>query len=68
MGLFDPDQRRGRPQLLQRLQAQQIESHVVDPASILGPQRRRKVKTDRIGACPCGGGGGGAKQVRRLAA
>ena len=41
------------------LQAQQIESYVVDPASILGPQRRRKVKTDRID---------GAKQVRTLAA
>ena len=30
------------------LLAQGIESHVVDPASILGPQRRRKAKTDRI--------------------
>jgi transposase len=41
------------------LQAQEIESHVVDPASILGPQRRRKAKTDRID---------GAKLVRSLAA
>ena len=41
------------------LQAQQIESHVVDPASILGPQRRRQAKTDRID---------GAKLVRSLAA
>ena len=30
------------------LAAQAVESHVVDPASILGPQRRRKAKTDRI--------------------
>jgi transposase len=30
------------------LEAQGIESHVVDPASILGPQRKRKAKTDRI--------------------
>jgi transposase len=30
------------------LLAQAVESHVVDPASILGPQRRRKAKTDRI--------------------
>ena len=30
------------------LLAQGVESHVVDPASILGPQRRRKAKTDRI--------------------
>jgi transposase len=30
------------------LLAQGLESHVVDPASILGPQRRRKAKTDRI--------------------
>lgn len=41
------------------LQAQQIESHVVDPASILGPKRRRQAKTDRID---------GAKLVRSLAA
>jgi len=41
------------------LQAQEIESHVVDPASILGPQRRRKAKTDRID---------GGKLVRSLAA
>ncbi|HUB11676.1 MAG TPA: IS110 family transposase [Acetobacteraceae bacterium] len=41
------------------LQAQQIESHVVDPASILGPQRRRQAKTDKID---------GAKLVRSLAA
>ena len=41
------------------LQAQQIESHVVDPASILSPRRRRKAKTDRID---------GAKMVRTLAA
>jgi transposase len=40
------------------LQAQEIASHVVDPASILGPQRRRKVKTDRID---------GAKLLRSLA-
>jgi transposase len=30
------------------LLAQEVESHVVDPASILGPQRRRNAKTDRI--------------------
>ncbi len=30
------------------LLAQGVESHVVDPASILGPQRRRKAKTDSI--------------------
>ena len=30
------------------LEAQQIENHVVDPASILGPQRKRNAKTDRI--------------------
>ncbi|MFI4981298.1 MAG: IS110 family transposase [Nevskiales bacterium] len=30
------------------LEVQGVESHVVDPASILGPQRRRKAKTDRI--------------------
>jgi transposase len=30
------------------LQAQGIESHVVDPASIAMPRRRRRVKTDRI--------------------
>jgi transposase len=30
------------------LLAHAVESHVVDPASILGPQRRRKAKTDRI--------------------
>jgi transposase len=30
------------------LEDQGIESHVVDAASILGPQRRRKAKTDRI--------------------
>jgi transposase len=30
------------------LLAHEVESHVVDPASILGPQRRRKAKTDRI--------------------
>ena len=41
------------------LQAQQIESHVVDPASILSPRRRRKAKTDRID---------GAKMVRTLSA
>lgn len=41
------------------LQGQEIESHVVDPASILGPQRRRKAKTDRID---------GGKLVRSLAA
>lgn len=30
------------------LEGQAIRSHVVDPASILGPQRRRNAKTDRI--------------------
>jgi transposase len=30
------------------LEAVGIESHVVDPASILGPQRRRNAKSDRI--------------------
>jgi transposase len=30
------------------LHQQAIHSHVVDPASILGPQRRRNAKTDRI--------------------
>jgi transposase len=30
------------------LSAQGVESHVVDPASILGPQRRRNAKSDRI--------------------
>ena len=30
------------------LEAQGVESHVVDPASILGPQRKRNAKTDRI--------------------
>jgi transposase len=41
------------------LEAQEIESHVVDPASILGPKRRRQAKTDRID---------GEKLVRSLAA
>lgn len=40
------------------LEAQGVESHVVDPASILGPQRRRNAKTDRID---------GVKLVRSLA-
>jgi transposase len=39
------------------LEGQAIRSHVVDPASILGPQRRRKAKTDRID---------GVKQLRSL--
>ena len=30
------------------LSAHEVESHVVDAASILGPQRRRKAKSDRI--------------------
>jgi transposase len=41
------------------LRTHEVESHVVDPASILGPQRRRKAKTDRID---------GAKLLRSLAA
>jgi transposase len=41
------------------LLAQGVESHVVDPASILGPQRRRQAKTDRID---------GAKLLHSLAA
>lgn len=41
------------------LVAQAVDSHVVDPASILGPQRRRKAKTDRID---------GVKLLRSLAA
>jgi transposase len=41
------------------LLAHEVDSHVVDPASILGPQRRRKVKTDRID---------GTKLLRSLAA
>src|SRR5271166_6144719 len=40
------------------LEAQGVESHVVDPASILGPQRKRNAKTDRID---------GVKLVRSLA-
>lgn len=40
------------------LTAQGIESHVVDPASILGPRRRRNAKSDRID---------GEKLVRSLA-
>lgn len=40
------------------LTAQAIDSHVVDPASILGPQRRRNAKSDRID---------GEKLVRSLA-
>jgi transposase len=41
------------------LEAQGVESHVVDAASILGPQRKRKAKTDRID---------GEKLLRSLAA
>jgi transposase len=41
------------------LETQGVESHVVDAASILGPQRRRKAKTDRID---------GEKLLRSLAA
>lgn len=41
------------------LLAHEVESHVVDPASILGPQRRRNAKTDRID---------GEKLLRSLAA
>jgi transposase len=41
------------------LLTQGVENHVVDPASILGPQRRRKAKTDRID---------GEKLLRSLAA
>jgi transposase len=41
------------------LLAHGVESHVVDPASILGPQRRRAAKTDRID---------GEKLLRSLAA
>jgi transposase len=41
------------------LLAQDVENHVVDPASILGPQRRRRAKTDRID---------GEKLLRSLAA
>ena len=40
------------------LTGQSIESHVVDPSSILGPQRRRNAKSDRID---------GEKLVRSLA-
>jgi len=40
------------------LETQGVESHVVDPASILGPQRKRNAKTDRID---------GVKLVRSLA-
>jgi len=41
------------------LLAHGVESHVVDPASILGPRRRRQAKTDRID---------GEKLLRSLAA
>jgi transposase len=41
------------------LETHGVESHVVDAASILGPQRRRKAKTDRID---------GEKLLRSLAA
>jgi transposase len=41
------------------LETQGVESHVVDAASILGPQRRRNAKTDRID---------GVKLLRSLAA
>jgi transposase len=41
------------------LLAHEVESHVVDPASILGPKRRRQAKTDRID---------GEKLLRSLAA
>ena len=41
------------------LEMQEVESHVVDAASILGPQRKRKAKTDRID---------GEKLLRSLAA
>ena len=41
------------------LETQGVESHVVDAASILGPQRRRNAKTDRID---------GEKLLRSLAA
>src|SRR5580658_9341029 len=41
------------------LETQEVESHVVDAASILGPQRRRNAKTDRID---------GEKLLRSLAA
>ena len=34
------------------LTGQGIESQVVDPASILGPQRRRNAKSDRIDSLP----------------